>query len=266
MFTGLLKLVSLACLFTQQTTLTPNPRAVAIEPGVCAPGRSVLLRWYFTGTKVVLSGGRFGKGAVVTGRSSITDRPTQTTRYAFDVWFPASPGAGGAAQATSHVQYTAVVPVEALSAYRDAQGWTAQYLKAWRPDRYSPDPASQIVYFQPEEDSIDRLAVAVLPIGQDDTLETLSDKVCDDIPSHYTRSKIVSRYRDSHAGEAAQLLTFEGIDAAHPNDRLTTITLTVVHNKRFYVASARTRSALFPKRQALLEGLVRSVSFGPSPR
>src|SRR4051794_24746906 len=64
-----------------------EPRAVAVEPGVTTPGQTVKLRWYFTGTKVLLSGGRFGSGTVVTGKTEMTDKPEKTTRYTFDVWY-----------------------------------------------------------------------------------------------------------------------------------------------------------------------------------
>lgn len=61
--------------------------AVAVEPSYVTPGKPVTLKWYFTGEKVVLSGGRFGKGVVVTGKTSITDTPQATTKYTFDVWY-----------------------------------------------------------------------------------------------------------------------------------------------------------------------------------
>src|SRR5438477_4974625 len=49
-----------------------SAKAIAVEPPVIAPGQTVTFRWYFTGNKVTVSGGRFGKGAVVTGRTSLT--------------------------------------------------------------------------------------------------------------------------------------------------------------------------------------------------
>src|SRR5262250_3422250 len=67
-------------------------KEIAAEPETIAPGKTVTLRWYFTGEKVVVSGGRFGKGVVVTGRTSITDTPQKTTRYTFDVdYYPPAP-------------------------------------------------------------------------------------------------------------------------------------------------------------------------------
>ena len=54
----------------------PLPKAIAVEPSITAPGQQITLRWYFTGTKVQVSGGRFGKGVAVTGRTSLSDTPT----------------------------------------------------------------------------------------------------------------------------------------------------------------------------------------------
>jgi len=61
--------------------------AVAVEPAYVTPGKPITLKWYFTGDKVLLSGGRFGKGVVVTGKTSMTDTPRATTKYTFDVWY-----------------------------------------------------------------------------------------------------------------------------------------------------------------------------------
>src|SRR6266545_2241259 len=38
----------------------PAADAVAVTPGVATPGQSIKLKWYFTGDKVIVSGGRFG--------------------------------------------------------------------------------------------------------------------------------------------------------------------------------------------------------------
>jgi uncharacterized protein YkwD len=82
---------------------------VSVEPNPVPAGQTVTLRWYFTGERVLLSGGRFGKGTVVTGRTSMTDRPRKTTRYAFDVWY--HPATGRQAKETLHSQYTVTVQV-----------------------------------------------------------------------------------------------------------------------------------------------------------
>jgi uncharacterized protein YkwD len=88
--------------------------AVAITPKPSTPGQTVTLKWYFTGTKVLVSGGRFGKGVEVTGRTTLTDTPQKTTRYTFDVWYP-DPKSTAAPKTLIHTQYTATAEVgEAL--------------------------------------------------------------------------------------------------------------------------------------------------------
>src|SRR4051812_49267358 len=93
-----------------QNSKPSDPKTVAVEPAVVAPGQSVQLRWYFTGDKVLLSGGRFGKGVIVTGKQRLQDTPKQTTTYKFDVWYaiPVTNAEGKTTQKQTHVQYTAL--------------------------------------------------------------------------------------------------------------------------------------------------------------
>ena len=243
-----------------------EPKAVAIEPGVTMPGQPVRLRWYFTGTKVVLSGGRFGKGAVVTGKSELTDRPLKTTKYTFDVWYKpaADPAMPDTKPGQAHVQYSAVAAVDRLVSFHASEGFDVRYLKGWRTDSFAPEAGKKVYYFQPEEDSVERLAVAVLPIKVNETAADIMEKVRDDVPTHYTRVEFVSRYDLSRQKESAQISTFRGIDQTHPNTRTASIILVVTHRGKAYVASARTHAARFAERQPLLDGLVRSLTFGSS--
>jgi uncharacterized protein YkwD len=84
--------------------------AVAVTPKPCAPGQTVTLKWYFTGVKVLVAGGRFGKGTDVTGRTTLTDIPQKTTRYNFDVWYP-DPKSTTTPKALLHTQYTATAEI-----------------------------------------------------------------------------------------------------------------------------------------------------------
>jgi hypothetical protein len=243
-----------------------EPKSVAVEPGVTMPGQPILLRWYFTGTKVVVSGGRFGKGAVVTGKSELTDRPERTTRYTFDVWFKPAPDPANpeVKPPLSHAQYTAVAAVDKLTSYHASEGFDVRYLKGWRTDSFSPEYGSKVYYFQPEEDSVERLAVAVLPIKDGQTVAEIMEKVRDDVPSHYTQVEFISRYDLTRQKEAAQITTFRGMDQTHPNTRTESIILVYTHRGRAYVVSARTQANKFAERQPLLDGLVRSLTFSSS--
>src|ERR1051325_10511562 len=95
----------------------PNkPNEIAVSPNPVQPGHLVTLQWYFTGNKVVVSGGRFGKGTVVTGKSRLTDTPSTTTRYPCDVWYPGQKtdaATGKVELAPLHAQYSAIAEVTA---------------------------------------------------------------------------------------------------------------------------------------------------------
>ncbi|MCW3098323.1 MAG: SCP-like extracellular [Chthonomonadaceae bacterium] len=88
--------------------------AVAVTPKPCAPGQAVTLKWYFTGVKVLVAGGRFGKGIDVTGRTTLTDTPQKTTRYTFDVWYP-DPKSAATPKALLHTQYTATAEISEIA-------------------------------------------------------------------------------------------------------------------------------------------------------
>jgi hypothetical protein len=240
-----------------------EPRAVAVEPGVTLPGQPILLRWYFTGSKVVVSGGRFGTGAVVTGKSELTDRPLKSTKYTFDVWYKPAPDPAKPElkPAQMHIQYTAVAAVDRLTSYHGTEGWDVRYLKGWRTDSFAPEPGSKVYYFQPEEDAVERLAVAVLPVKEGETAADIMQKVRDDVPSHYSKVEFVSQYELTRQREPAQITTFRGIDQAHPDVKTTSIILVYTHRGRAYVVSARTNANRFVDRQPLLDGLVRSLTF-----
>ncbi len=105
---GMLLLIGSRVLITASSAQAAE--AIAVTPKPSAPGQTVTLKWYFTGTKVVVAGGRFGKGVEVTGRTTLTDTPQKTTRYTFDVWFPDSKSAA-IPKPVIHVQYTATAEV-----------------------------------------------------------------------------------------------------------------------------------------------------------
>ena len=240
-----------------------EPRAVAVEPGVTAPGQPIKLRWYFTGTKVLLSGGRFGKGTVVTGKTEMADRPEKTTRYTFDVWYkPAPDPAKPEVKPTQiHVQYSAVAAVDKLTSYHGSEGFDLRYLKGWRVDSFSPNPGSKVYFFQEEEDSVERVAIAVVPIKDGVTVAEMMEKVRGDVPAHYTKVEFVSLYDLSRQMEPAQITQFKGIDSTHPNTKTQSIVLVHNHRGKAYVISARTHADKFAERAALLDGLVRSLTF-----
>ena len=240
-----------------------EPASVVVEPGAAVSGQAVTLRWYFTGTKVMVSGGRFGKGTVVTGKHELTDRPVKTTRYIWDVWYKPAPDPArpDVKPAQIHAQYSAIVAVDRLVSYHGSEGFNIQYLRGWRTDSFAPEPGSKVYYFQPEEDSVERLAVAVIPIKEGQTAADIMEKVRGDVPAHYTQVEFVSLYDLSRQRERAQITTFKGIDTTHPNTRTQSIVLVHNHGSKAYIISARTQAGNFTERRPLLDGLVRSLTF-----
>lgn len=287
---------ALACLVSVIGTFcfSPSfglPGEIAADRNPIEVGQTATLRWYFTGNKVVVSGGRFGKGAVVTGRRLLSDAPRTTTRYTFDVWYnappppapPKEPPADGARPATAaaqaparsrpeksaelHAQYSIVLEVidpKALGfvRYQDSRGWRVNYLKTWKRDNVSlPDPANNaLIYFQQEDDSVERLALSILPVTEASPA-TLTDKILKDIPSHYENVSVHSRSDIVFEGVPAVLATFSGADNSHPGTRTQSIILVFIRGGLGYVVSARTAAARFPARRALLQNIVKSFMF-----
>jgi hypothetical protein len=244
--------------------------AIAAEPSAVSPGQAVTLRWYFTGKKVVVSGGRFGKGAVVTGRTSLIDHPRKTTRYIFDVWYRApvtSQKTGKTQVEPLHARYAVVVDVlsgEAarLKPYRDPNGWQISYLSDWKLDQVkTPDEGRDgINYFQKEDDSVERLALAILPV-KETTCTDLMQQVCADMPEHYDHLEMGPQDQITYGDVPAVWASFTGMDHTHPGTRTQTVLLVLVRNGRGYVVSARTKADQFSARRALLEKMVKSLTF-----
>src|SRR2546430_6797420 len=197
------------------------PNEIAVSPNPVQPGHPVTLVWYFTGNKVVVSGGRFGKGTVVTGKSRLTDTPAKTTRYTFDVWYTGQKtnvATGKVEMAPLHAQYFAVAEVMApipsdLQTYRDARGWQVTILKGWKCDAVSmPDPANNaLLYFQPEYDSVERLAVSVVPAPGMSTTDLMS-KVQKSLPQSYESVEVLSDKEMTFADVPAVISVFTGGD------------------------------------------------------
>ncbi len=67
----------------------PTPSLVSVEPTPILPGQTVTFQWPHGATRAFVSGGTFkAQTPVVIGRP-LTDTPTKTTTYGFDLWYPA---------------------------------------------------------------------------------------------------------------------------------------------------------------------------------
>jgi len=245
-------------------------QAVVSEPPVIEQGQSITLRWYFTGKKVTVAGGRFGKGIVVTGRTSISDKPAKTTKYTFNVDYvgqATNQATGKVEMKPLHATYTVVAEVTPplstdFAVYRDRYGWQIGYVKGWKRDNVDmPDPANNgLMYFQKEDDSVERMAVSILP-SADMNASDLMGKVQKSLSSNYEQIQVLSDNDLTFAGVPAVLSNFMGMDIAHPGTRTESLILAFVKNKRAYVISARTSANQFKVRQLLLEKMVKSFTF-----
>lgn len=241
---------------------------VVAEPNVVRPGQTVKLRWYFTGAKVLVSGGRFGKGVVVTGRTSITDTPHKTTRYTFDVYYKgeASTSSGETAVKPEHAHYTVLAEVDTsppvkMINYKDPHGWKIDYFAGWERDVDIPDTGTKgVIYFQKEYDSVERMAVAVMPANSM-SLDDLRQRVLADVPERYTDLKVDPQTTCTVGDSEAQLMTLSGMDVTHPGTRTASEVLIVIHDGRAYVVSVRTSASRFAERKHALEKMIKSFGF-----
>jgi hypothetical protein len=243
-----------------------QPAAVVADQNPILSGQAATLRWYFTGKKVVVSGGRFGKGTAVTGRTSLTDHPKKTTRYTFDVWYdPAQSAAQASSTANKlvHTRYNVVVqviPGPSLASYQASRGWQINYLRGWKADPVTTPQVGKngLVYFQQEDDAVERMAVAMIP-AQDLTTDGLMQKITADMAEKYDNPQIIKQEEITYRTYPALWVTFTGASRAHDGTRTQSVILAFIHNGQAYVISARTTAARFKQRQPVLEAMVKSL-------
>ena len=238
-------------------------REVVAEPEIVPAGETVTLRWFFTGDKVVVTGGRFGKiGTVVTGKTSVTDRPTKTTRYVFNVNYKGKDAAGvlRPLKATYFVVVEIAPPLPPMQPYKNPHGWQIAYQKGWKVNPYyRPDKGLDLTYFQVEEDALERVTVAI--VNEDVTdCKALMLKIEQDMPTNYDDCKTVSEDAITFRNTPAMLAVFEGRDRTHDNIPTQSLVMAFKRGSRCYVVSARTKAATFKKRRPALEKMVRSFS------
>lgn len=260
-------LALIAALFLPSAALASDPPPLAAAPAVVAAGQPVMLRWRFGGNKVVLLGGRFGKGVDVTGYTFAVDRPSKTTRYAVYTWYKdsADPArAAGEPGRSVKVRYETVVkvtkaPGPPLRVYRDPHGWQVQCRSGWKNDVVAlPDPARNgLVFFQQEDDSVDRLAVSMLP-GAEMSAAELMERVRKSLAGSYAGAQVLTSGKVRHLSYDAEWMTFTGVDMTHPGVKTTSMVLALVEGGRAYVVSARAAAARFEANRQTMQAMVTS--------
>lgn len=251
-----------------QGTASAQRRDLTASPNPASPGQAVTIVWHFVGDKILLQGGRFGLGANVTALKSATDHPRKTTRYVVVAWYrpakdgrPAPPGARQV-----HVRYEVVVRVEAptpepLSIYRDPQGWQVKCPAGWRHDIVRlPDPANNaLVFFQKEQDSVERIAVSILP-APDGGIDALMKKLRASVYSSYGDVVFLTESKTEHSGVPATRMEFSGKDQTHPGVATKSMVLAFVKGSRAYLVSARSVASRYAARSTALDRMVRSFA------
>jgi hypothetical protein len=248
------------------TAAAQSGKEISVEPSAVFKGESVHLRWYFTGDKVTISGGRFGKGTVVTGKSYISDKPTATTTYTFDVQYKGldTDSTGKQVMKPLQARYTAtvrVLPAAPVATYKDSRGFTLNVPQGWKRDNVNlPDPANNaLMYFQKEDDSVERISIAILPSAEMDAA-TLMQKVERSLYGSYEQVEILQNAEAKVAETPALLKVYVGKPTSHPGTKTQTICMAFVQDGRAYVVSARTFAKDFEARRPLLERMVRSFA------
>jgi hypothetical protein len=238
---------------------------ITCDQNPIAPGETVKLKWFFTGNKVVVSGGGFGKGVVVTGKTSITDKPKKTTRYTFTTNYTAEQTdkvTGKITRKPLKAVYSILIEVEPqaswLQTYKGSQ-WQVGFRRGWKRDSVPlPDGTKDgLVYFQPEDDALERMAVSMMP-ARDMTAEDLVRKLRASMPESYNDLINVSEDKVTFQGEPAVKIVFAGKDRAHPSTLSHTILMAFVKEGRAYVVSTRTFSAQYEARKRVMEKMLNS--------
>jgi hypothetical protein len=262
---------------TTENTATAAPEGVTAEPNPALPGQTVTFRRPDGAKRVVVSGGGLGRITDVTQRAVVTTAPWKTATYKFDLWFPMKSEEPTTAKRRRvpmfHRQETVLVHVydgqfPRLATYHDTRGWHIDCVAGWR--RYvTPfeDPANNaLVFFEPQEDTAERLAVAIVPVDAETKSADLMHQVLQDAPTQYDVIKDIFQKETTQGGLPATWITFRGLDRALPDVPVQAYALAFIRGKRGYVISGRTKIELLPKRERLLRCLIRSFAFEPKAR
>lgn len=166
-----------------------------------------------------------------------------------------------------HVQYITYAEVWSgvyppMKAYHDPHGWQVSFLSDWKRDNVptAAEGSDGLVYFQQEDDSVERMAIAIMPV-KEQTAEDILKKISDDVDSHYQNAQITAPVDLTFNSVPAKMISFTGLDLSHPGTRTSSVVLLFVRNGRAYVLSARSEAMHFNGRRPVLEKLLRSFAF-----
>jgi hypothetical protein len=246
--------------------------AVSADPNPCLPGQTVKFYPPKEAKRVLITGGAFAKQTDVTAQPLITDKLVKTTTYRFELTVPGAQPASGKPAPLIKQSYAVTANVyegkfPPFATYFDTRDWRIDVPAGW--NRYtvpSVDPVNNaVLYFQPAEDSPDRIAVAIVPVTKETDSKTLLRQVLAEAPSQYDVFLDAVQKETTQSGLPAAWMTFKGMDQALPGIPTRSMVLTLVRDGRGYVVSARTRESDYPAKEKFLRCLVRSLAFAKSP-
>jgi hypothetical protein len=246
----------------------PPIAAVYAEPNPALPGQTVELHW--TAGSAVIKGGKFGSGTEVKDTSA-EDKPAKTTMYVISPVTASSKNKTKKAAAAPFKR--TVVPVQILegalpkiATYTDTRGWRLDVISGW--NRYVvslPDPVNNaLIYFQREEDDVERLAVSIVP-ADGMTSAQLMRKVETEIPTQYDQLEKTGQKETTQGGITASWMTFTGTEISHPETPSKSMVLAFVKGPRGYVISGRAAANRYAEREKILRCLMRSFAFATPP-
>jgi hypothetical protein len=255
---------------------TPQePTAVTAEPNPCLPGQTVTFYLPAGAKRATVRGGRYTHSQEIQADDPVSDEPKKTTTYVFDVVTPGeSAGTGNATPKPAQRQeFRVAVDVltgafPKLVTYRNPQHWHIDTVVGWiRNVIPQADPATEsLIYFQPQDDSPERVSVAVMPVKEGATCADLMQKALMDAPTQYDVFEHVQQKATAQCGVSAIWATFDGVDHALPDMPTKSMVLTFVRNGIGYVVSGRARASRFDQWEQLLHSLVRSIGVDPEPQ
>ena len=180
---------------------------------------------------------------------------------------PKAPVAAAQEMVLQHVQYITYAEVWSgvyppMKPYRDPHGWQVSFLSDWKRDNVptAAEGSDGLVYFQQEDDSVERMAVAIMPVKAETAQDVLS-RISEDVYGHYQNAKLTDPVDLTFNAVPAKMMTFTGLDLSHPGTQTASVVLLFVRNGRAYVLSARTGATHFNSRRPVLEKLLRSFAF-----
>jgi hypothetical protein len=256
----------------QETAVPKPPDGVTAEPNPCLPGQMVTFHLPEGVKHGTVLGGRYTRRQEVKPDELVIDQPKKTTTYAFDLVTAGESAEGGKAtpQPAQHQRFHVIVDVctgtfPRLVTYHNPQHWRIDTVNGWiRNVIPQPDPATEsLIYFQPQDDSPERVAVAVLSV-KDPSCAALMKTTLMDAPTQYDLFEHIQQKETTQCGAPAMWATFDGVDRSLPDMPTKSMVLAFVRDGVGYVISGRARASRFDQWGKLLHSLVRSFCVEPA--